>query len=89
MRFRILIIVAAVVLTAAAALDALQEKPDRPTRTWRAADVPLVDWRAAAVLVDVVDTAGVCVYVARGDGHGEVAIAAVPKTQLPAGTGCQ
>lgn len=39
----------------------------------------------------VVDTNGVCLYLYRGSWSADAgaAVAAVPKTQLPAGTGCQ
>jgi hypothetical protein len=42
--------------------------------------------------VDVIDTAGVCLYVVRSKAFTRPtspAIAAVPKSQLPPGTGCQ
>lgn len=39
--------------------------------------------------VKVIDTSGVCLYVVLGSYDGAPAIAAVPKTQLPQGTGCQ
>lgn len=71
---------------------ARQEKPARETRTWRAYELPGVDWRVGGVLIDVVDTEGVCLYIARADRSSQpmpVALAAVPKTQLPSGTGCQ
>lgn len=51
-----------------------RDRPYPPTRTWQIPDTE----------VYVTDTAGVCIYVGyRG------AIAVVPKTQLPAGAGCQ
>ena len=71
---------------------ARQEKPARETRTWRAFELPSgrAGFRAD---VDVIDTEGVCLYVLRGEsgrmGVTPVALAAVPKTQLPPGTGCQ
>ncbi len=63
-----------------------QERPDRPTRQWRAATIDYT-WGGQAQ-VDIVDTEGVCLYVIARAGQGG-AIAAVPKTQLPPGTGCQ
>lgn len=47
-----------------------------PTRVW------------AIGRIDIVDTAGVCLYVIDKFAD-EAAIAAVPKTALPPGTGCQ
>lgn len=92
MRLRVLMIVAALVLAGAAVADALQEKPARATRSWRAYELPRGKAGAGAD-VDVVDTEGVCLYVVRGEqgeyGVTPVAIAAVSKTQLPAGAGCQ
>lgn len=45
-------------------------------------------WTIGNSNVYVIDTAGVCLYVYSGMGP-RSGIAAVPKTQLPAGTGCQ
>jgi hypothetical protein len=61
-----------------------QEKSPRATRMWNVATV-----NGAAV--SIIDTEGVCVYVAVPSWSREhsPAIAAVPKTQLPKGTGCQ
>lgn len=71
-------------------LIAAQERPDRPTRAWRAHELPKVDWRAGGVIVDIIDTEGVCLYITRTDGEAKApALAAVPKTQLPPGAGCQ
>lgn len=39
--------------------------------------------------VKIIDTSGVCLYVVLGNYDGAPAIAAVPKTQLPQGAGCQ
>lgn len=61
------------------------------TRTWQAIELTRDSRLLNRVRVDVVETAGVCLYVARayaGD-HLPPAIAAVPKTALPPGTGCQ
>lgn len=62
-------------------LSAAQEKDSSypPTRTWHMAlgsgwDTPSIE---------VVETAGVCLYLSREG------IAAVPRTQLPKGAGCQ
>ena len=65
-----------------------QEKPVRETRQWEVATLPIVDWKYGPVRVDVIDTEGVCLYVTRLAGKSS-AIAAVPKTQLPKGAGCQ
>lgn len=62
-----------------------QERPARQTRQWQAATIAY-DWMTARV--DVVDMEGVCLYVVIRAGE-NVAIAAVPKTQLPHGAGCQ
>ena len=72
-----------------------QEK--REPRTWRVMmlqevgdNLSLTAYRA--VRIDVVDTDGVCLYVARQfrSGAGDSpSIVAVPKTQLASGKGCQ
>lgn len=67
-----------------------QEKPARPTRQWLASEITYRDGSFSRV--DVIDTEGVCLYVAvRGSFvvPNNIAITAVPKTQLPAGVGCQ
>jgi hypothetical protein len=53
-----------------------------PTRTWEISEMQ-------SQRVSVVDTAGVCLYVAWNTWDHSVAMAAVPKTQLPKGAGCQ
>lgn len=85
-------------LHAAAAPAHAQEKPERETRQWHVSMIPFAGGENGggpggyrAVRVDVIDTEGVCLYVARtfvGDGKAP-AITAVPKTQLPKGAGCQ
>jgi hypothetical protein len=51
---------------------------------WKLAD----DVNGASVAV--IDTEGVCLYIVRTfSSDGGAGIAAVPKTQLPKGTGCQ
>jgi hypothetical protein len=61
-----------------------QEKDPSYPRSWRmATGVGVPD-------VDIIETAGVCLYLVRSGGHyGGNAIAAVAKTQLPRGVGCQ
>jgi len=80
-------------IVSAAITDAKQEHDATypQTRIWKMAD----DIGHGADL-SVVDTAGVCLYVTRQDSyagaggtHIALAIAAVPKTQLPKGAGCQ
>lgn len=68
-----------------------QEKPVRETRQWHVAMIPGVnDNEYVAVRIDVVDTEGVCLYVGRTYGTVKApTITAVPKSQLPTGTGCQ
>lgn len=57
-----------------------QQRAERGTLQW---DILIDRFNEVRVL----DTTGVCLYVyITGEGGG---IAAVPKTQLPAGTGCQ
>jgi len=77
---------------AVAAIATRQEQPAHQTRTWRAFELPSGHAGYEAD-VDVIDTEGVCLYTIRGRwgsaGLTPVAIAAVPKTQLPPGTGCQ
>lgn len=88
--FRLLLVVTLLVLAGATAVEVFQEKPARPTRTWRAFELPPIEWRMNRVYVDVIDTEGVCLYVTRSDNAAnQVALAAVPKSQLPPGTGCQ
>lgn len=61
-----------------------QEKPARQTHTWEAV------YTQRGVHVEIVDTEGVCLYIAtRTASVDPLAITAIPKTQLPAGTGCQ
>jgi hypothetical protein len=63
-----------------------QEKPVRETRMWKIAD------NVNGARVAVIDTEGVCLYVVTGEVYAQgtvPAVAAVPKTQLPKGTGCQ
>jgi hypothetical protein len=76
----ILFIVAAVLT--ALVLHAQENDPSYPaTRTWKIILPP------GFYDVQVVETAGVCLYIGRtGEGS---SIAAVPKTQLPPGKGCQ
>lgn len=79
-----------------------QEAPARPLRVWQMGWVPLARQgeQMQQLRVDVFDTEGVCLYVVTGQGYDSgiqgalamsqaAAIAAVPKTQLPKGTGCQ
>jgi len=76
-----------------------QEKPVRPMRQWELGELPRetepVDWGQQGVpkvRVDVFDTEGVCLYVTRAylsTRDWQVNTVAVPKTQLPKGTGCQ
>ena len=65
-----------------------QEKSPRQTRQWLAATIRGDNFIQNDIDVHVIDTEGVCLYIARRSGT-KVAIAAVPKTQLPSGTGCQ
>jgi hypothetical protein len=66
------------------------------TRTWLAADFKTWDsiyGDTRKTQVFVIDTAGVCLYVLQADAPQwdgvRGGIAAVPKTQLPKGAGCQ
>lgn len=77
---------------------ARQEKPESETRSWQAYELPHDvpnGRRFDATRVDVIDTKGVCLYVARSYTgkinytNSNVAIAAVAKSQLRAGEGCQ
>lgn len=74
--------VAIILVAAYAAVHGQERDASYPqTRYWA------IDAKTA--FVTVIDTAGVCLYVA-ANGFGKVdAIATVPKTQLPTGTGCQ
>lgn len=57
----------------------------RPTRSWT---ITAVD----GTRLSVVETAGVCIYISmhfQASYADTVAMAAVPKTQLPMGAGCQ
>ena len=76
-------------IVSAAVTSAKQEHdPSYPmTRTWAVMRVGSSDWFSTAQL-DVVETAGVCVYILRGTGN-TVSMQTVPKTQLPKGAGCQ
>lgn len=72
-----------------------QERSGPQTVVWQAVEIPVsyaTDGRSVpGTIVNVVDTAGVCLYISRpisNDWNGPT-IAAVPKTQLPKGTGCQ
>lgn len=69
----------AVGVVSAAITDAKQERDSAypQTRMWNIADTS----------VYVVDTAGVCLYI--WNSYEKGGIAAVPKTQLPKGAGCQ
>lgn len=57
------------------------------TRAWQVAHLERQEWSENGTRIDVVDTAGVCLYIARWVKG--VEITAVPKTQLPKGAGCQ
>jgi hypothetical protein len=83
------VIVSAAVSVARAAMQERQD--DYPqTRTWVALDQGQTSSPLYRPLrVRVIDTAGVCLYVAQGYANDDVAISAVPKTQLPKGAGCQ
>lgn len=60
-------------------------KVERGTQSWRI-DVPYSPF--GSVAVTVVDTTGVCLYLVDGS-HGMSGIAAIPKSTLPQGVGCQ
>jgi hypothetical protein len=76
-----------------------QEKPAREMRQWQVGYLPPgeddkeeAQRRVPATRVDVFDTEGVCLYVTRiymASQDWQVNTVAVPKTQLPKGTGCQ
>lgn len=75
-----------------------QEKPARPTRQWQLGALPWSYESAEQrwyrdVRLDVFDTEGVCLYVARAadssSNDGTLSVTSVPKTQLPKGAGCQ
>jgi Na+/H+ antiporter NhaC len=79
-----LIVVASVAITWMAfgsPFQAHAQKAERGTQQWQ---ININGWNT----ITVVDTSGVCLYYVTG-GDGNRAIAAVPKTQLPQGTGCQ
>lgn len=63
------------------------EPPPHPQRQWTITELPGDMWVSSA-RIDVVDTAGVCLYVIRSGSH-QPSIMAVPKSQLPKGAGCQ
>jgi hypothetical protein len=73
---------AAIVIT----LHAAQEKDPSYPRSWRMKSGPsFLD-----LDVDIIETAGVCLYLVKSGGvYGGYTIAAVAKTQLPRGVGCQ
>lgn len=58
------------------------------TRKWRVAVVDSGDGYSKAK-VDVIDTEGVCLYIAHEFTNDRIAITAVPKTSLRPGVGCQ
>lgn len=64
-----------------------QEKPVRELRSWQMIQLPPMAFLEPGTRIDVVDTEGVCIYVARWSNG--MQISTVPKTQLPKGTGCQ
>ncbi len=86
-----LIAAVATVLALTIGMAMAQEKPPRATRSWQAftIDEGGLQPRYTPVRLNVIDTEGVCLYVAREWYGNSVSIAAVPKTQLPPGTGCQ
>jgi hypothetical protein len=63
-----------------------QEKDPSYPRSWRMKSGPsFLD-----LDVDIIETAGVCLYLVKSGGvYGGYTIAAVAKTQLPRGVGCQ
>jgi hypothetical protein len=81
--------IAGAALWSAGAPARAQESPAHQTRVWQVAAVKNpADWWATDVYA--VDTEGVCLYVARTQSAtGQPVLAAVPKTQLPQGVGCQ
>lgn len=86
-----LLLVVYVAGLAVAGLYAKQERdPLYPqTRTWQAVQLPPAPW-VDGTRIDVVDMAGVCLYVTRVYGSAAaLQTVVVPKTQLPKGTGCQ
>lgn len=93
MRYDVAIAVAVMFTLAMVVVEVAQERPERETRTWQALTLPEANYHADA-RVDVIDTQGVCLYVVRTATWGSSSVpaamfAAVPKTQLPAGAGCQ
>lgn len=65
------------------------ERAEDRTKQWT---IPITKNAYGTVSVHVLDTSGVCLYVVRdstGMNENNSAIAAVQKTQLPPGTGCQ
>jgi hypothetical protein len=66
--------------------EAERTVPYHTTQYWRLMNINYGDFTAAAI--DVIDTAGVCIYVAARSGS-SIAITAIPKSQLPRGAGCQ
>ncbi len=83
------------VLTMLLMSPAHAQKAERGTQQWVLPIENPADYRLRSVQIHVVDTNGVCLYVARDtNGYGEgwtpaLAMVAVPKTQLPQGAGCQ
>lgn len=69
------------------AIGIAQEKPPRETRQWVLSRIG--DHIDTYQRVVAIDTDGVCLYVVTNEFSVETAIAAVPKTQLPKGAGCQ
>jgi hypothetical protein len=86
----LIVIVAGVFMLAITlySISVTAQKAERGTTQWQ---IPLDGTTFSGPLLRVVDTTGVCLYVMQGGAEygARVAVAAVPKTQLPAGTGCQ
>lgn len=72
-------------------VDAVAEATDtvKPTTSWEIASFP-TDGMYRPVRVIAIETSGVCIYLTRNwSTDGGNALAAVPKTQLRPGQGCQ
>ena len=92
------VVIAALGIMLGATIGHLQvERPHPSTpKAWTIHELPRAYTNGGNISlakIDVIDTQGVCLYVARswadGNQDSTVAITAVPKTQLPTGSGCQ
>lgn len=88
--FTVLILSGAALVAVAVYIVHAQERSAFQTRQWTVGVITYSSLENARV--DVIETEGVCLYVAVAGidpRHRVATLAAVPKTQLPKGTGCQ